>query len=121
MNGSFVIIFVISFAISFTIDPTPTVPEDTTDFHFSLSASDNSNNKNGKNDDKKIHDTKHVCPKCNSGSLTFEGTNAGKGKLIHTITCTCGFEWQETWALSNWSWLKSLSPDHHWTSKRWNQ
>ena len=54
MNGSYVIIFVISFAISFTIDPTPTGPEDTTDFHFSLSASDNSNNKNGKNDDKKI-------------------------------------------------------------------
>ena len=29
MNGSYVIIFMISFAISFTIDPTPTVPEDT--------------------------------------------------------------------------------------------
>ena len=52
MNGLYVIIFVITFAISFTIDPTPTVPEDTTDFHFSLSASDNSNNKYGKNDEK---------------------------------------------------------------------
>jgi hypothetical protein len=48
MNGSNVIIFMISFAISFTIDPTPTGPKDTTDFHFSLSASDNSNNKMGK-------------------------------------------------------------------------
>jgi hypothetical protein len=45
MNGSYVIIFMISFAISFAIDPTPTLPEDTTDFHFSMSASDNSNNK----------------------------------------------------------------------------
>jgi hypothetical protein len=45
MNGSSVIIFMISFAISFAIDPTPTRPEDTTDFHFSMSASDNSNNK----------------------------------------------------------------------------
>jgi hypothetical protein len=76
--------------LSLTIDPTPTGPKDTTDFHFSLSASDNSNNKNGKNGERKIQDTKHVCPKCNSGSLTFEGTNAGKGKLIQIITCTCG-------------------------------
>ena len=78
------------FLLSLTINPTPTVPEDTTDFHFSLSASDNSNNKNGKNGERKIHDTNHVCHKCNSGSLTFEGTNAGKGKLIQIITCTCG-------------------------------
>jgi hypothetical protein len=116
MNGSYVIIFVISLAIFFTIDPTPTVPEDTTDFHFSLSASDN--NKNAKNDVKKIQVTKHVCPKCISGSLTFEGTNAGEGKLIHTINCTCGFKWQEMWALTNWPWLKSSSPYDHWTSKR---
>ena len=115
MNGSYVIIFLISFATSFTIDPTPTGPEDTTDFHFFLSASDNSNNKNG---ERKIHNTKHVCPKCNSGSLTFEGTNTGNGKLIQTITCTCGFEWQETWILSNWFWLKSSSSDDHWTSNK---
>lgn len=107
----------ISFAIWFTIDPTPTLPEDTTDFH-SVSALDNSNNKNGKNDEKKIHDAKHVCPECNSRSLTFEGTNAGKGKLIQTTTCACGFEWQEKWALSNWLWLKSSSPDDHWCSNR---
>jgi hypothetical protein len=46
MNRWYVIIFMI-FLLSLAIDPTPTVPEDTTDFHFPLSASDNSNNKNG--------------------------------------------------------------------------
>jgi hypothetical protein len=75
--------------LSLTIDPTPTVPDDTLTSIF-LSASDNSNNKNGKNGERKFHDTSRVCHKCNSGSLTFEGTNAGKGKLIQIITCTCG-------------------------------
>lgn len=112
----------IALAISFTTDPTPTLPEDTTDLHISLSAADNNNNKNGKNDQNKIQDIKHFCPKCNSGSLTFEGTGTQKGKLIQTVTCeTCGFEWQEAWTLPNWFWLKSSSPDEHWTSKRWSQ
>ncbi|MGI8831326.1 MAG: hypothetical protein ACR2IS_01670 [Nitrososphaeraceae archaeon] len=108
----------ISSAIAFTVNPTPTVPGDTSDLYFSLSAADNSNNKNSKNDEKRIQNTKHACPRCNSGSLTFEGTSAGNGKLIQTITCICGFEWQETWALSNWFWLKSSSSDDHWTSNR---
>jgi hypothetical protein len=71
-----------------------------------------------KNGERKIHDTKHVCPKCNSGSLTFEGTNAGKGELIQTITRTCSIKWQETWTLSSWCWLKSSSSHDHWISNK---
>jgi len=26
-----------------------------------------------------------------------------------------------TWTLPNWFWLKSSSPDNHWTSERWDQ
>jgi hypothetical protein len=100
MNGSSVIIFMISFAISFAIDPTPTLPEDTTDFHFSMSASDNSNNKK--------------MAKMVRGKFMTQSTFV----LIQTITCTCGFEWQETWILSNWLWLKSSSSDDHWSSNR---
>jgi hypothetical protein len=37
------------------------------------------------------------------------------------INCKlCDYEWQETWILPNWFWLKSSSPVNHWTSERWN-
>ena len=121
MNGSYVIIFVISFAISFTIDPTPTVPRILPTFIFLCLLQTTAIIKMGKMMTRKFRTQSTFVHKCNSGSLTFEGTNSGSGKLIHTITCTCGFEWQETWALTNWFWLKSSSPDDHWTSKRWNQ
>jgi hypothetical protein len=32
----------------------------------------------------------------------------------------CSFEWQETWTLPNWLWLKSSQSNNHWTSDRWN-
>ena len=37
------------------------------------------------------------------------------------INCkACDHEWQESWILPNWFWLKSSSPNNHWTSERWN-
>lgn len=37
------------------------------------------------------------------------------------INCkACDYEWQESWILPNWFWLKSSSPNNHWTSERWN-
>ncbi len=114
------------FAICFTLDPTPTIAEDTTDktterylylYNTALTDSNNSD----KNDQKKNSDIKHSCPKCKSHDLTFEGLNTYGGKQIQLIDCTaCGYEWQEAWALPNWFWLKSTSPNNRWTSERWN-
>jgi DNA-directed RNA polymerase subunit M/transcription elongation factor TFIIS len=112
-------------AICFTLDPTPTIAEDTTDktierylYLCNTALTDNtSSDKNG----QKNSDVKHFCPKCKSHSLTFEGLSISEGKQIQLISCKdCGFEWQETWTLPNWFWLKSSSPNNHWTSERWN-
>ena len=111
-------------AICFTSDPTPTIAEDTTDkiierYLFNSALTDNNNGDNG--NQKKNADVKHYCPKCNSDSLSFEGLNTFEGKQIQLINCkVCDYEWQETWTLPNWFWLKSSSPDNHWTSERWN-
>jgi DNA-directed RNA polymerase subunit M/transcription elongation factor TFIIS len=104
------------FAICFISDPTPTIAEDTTDktierylylYNTTLTDSNNSD----KNDQKKDSDINHSCPKCKSHDLTFEGLNTYEGKQIQLIDCTvCGYEWQETWTLPNWYWLKSSSP-----------
>ena len=113
-------------AICFTLDPTPTIAEDTTDktmerYLYNIQSTDNNNN-DDKNDPKKKAEVKHSCPKCSSHSLTFEGLSISEGKQIQFIGCNdCSFEWQETWTLPNWFWLKSSSPDNHWTSERWDQ
>ena len=118
------IIFVIVLAICFTIDPTPTVVEDMTDktverYLYNTPSTDNNSNNNDKNDQKKNIDVNHSCPRCKSHSLTFEGLSTSEGKVVQLINCkSCSFEWQETWTLPNWFWLKSSSPDNHWTSKR---
>ena len=112
-------------AICFTLDPTPTIAEDTTDktmerYLYNIQSTDHNNN-DDKNDQKKKAEVKHSCPKCSSHSLTFEGLSISEGKQIQFIGCNdCSFEWQETWTLPNWFWLKSSSPDNHWTSDRWN-
>src|SRR5215204_7160495 len=113
---------VIALAICFTTDPTPTVAEDATDkiierYLYSIPSTDNNNNNDDKNDQKKKADVKHSCLKCSSHSLTFKGLGISEGKQIQFVSCNdCGFEWQETWTLPNWFWLKSSSPDSHWTS-----
>ena len=124
MQISFVFIFVIVLAICFTIDPTPTVVEDMTDkiverYLYNTPSTDNNSNNNDKNDQKKNIDVNHSCPRCKSHSLTFEGLSTSEGKVVQLINCkSCSFEWQETWTLPNWFWLKSSSQDNHWTSKR---
>jgi DNA-directed RNA polymerase subunit M/transcription elongation factor TFIIS len=118
-----VLILVAVLAVCFTTDPTPTVAEDTTDktlerYLYSTPFTDNDNKNNDKNDSNNV---KHFCPKCKSHSLTFEGLSTSEGNQIQLINCkACGFEWQETWTLPNWFWLKSSSPANHWTSERWN-
>ena len=124
MKSSFVLSLVIALAVCFTTDPTPTMAEDTTDkiterYLYNIPSTDNNNNDDDKNDQKKKADIKHSCSKCSSHSLTFEGLGISEGKQIQFIGCNdCSFEWQETWILPNWFWLKSSSPDNHWTSER---
>ena len=126
MRTSFVFILVIILAICFTIDPTPTIAEDMTDkiverYLYNTLSTDNSNGNinDDKKDQNKNVDVKHSCPRCSSHSLTFEGLSTSKGKVVQLINCkSCSFEWQETWTLPNWFWLKSSSPDNHWTSDR---
>lgn len=125
MRAWLVLFLFFTLAICFTLDPTPTIAEDTTDktierylYLYNTALTDNtSSDKNG----QKNSDVKHFCPKCKSHSLTFEGLSISEGKQIQLISCKdCGFEWQETWTLPNWFWLKSSSPNNHWTSERWN-
>ena len=107
-------------------DPTPTIAEDTTDktierylYLYNNAITDNTSN--DKNDQNKNSDVKHFCARCKSDSLTFEGLSISEGKQIQIINCkACGYEWHETWTLPNWFWLKSRSPDNHWTSDKWN-
>ena len=124
MQTWLVLILFFVFIICFILDPTPTIVEDATDKtgerYLYNTALTNSNNSD-KNDQKKNSDVKHSCPKCKSHSLSFEGLSINEGKQIQLIECkACGYEWQETWVLPNWFWLKSSSPDNHWTSERWN-
>jgi len=130
MRVSFVLILVIILAICFTSDPTPTVVEDMTDktierYLYNTPSTDNNNsNNNDKNDQKKNVDVKHSCHRCKSHSLTFEGLSTSEGKVVQLINCkSCSFEWQETWTLPNWFWLKSSTylPYNHWTVIRWNE
>jgi hypothetical protein len=121
MRTIFVLVFVIILAISFVIDPTPTVVEDMTDQTIERSLYNTVSIDNYNNVQKNNADANHYCPKCNSHSLSFEALDTAEGKRIHLINCNdCNFEWQEIWSLPNWFWLKSSSPDNHWTSERWN-
>jgi|SRR5215207_224189 len=124
MRTLFVLFLVIILVICFTTDPTPTVVQDMTEttkerYLYYTSSTDNSNsNNNDKNDQKKNIDVNHFCSKCNSHSLSFEGLDTATGRQIQLINCNdCGFEWQETWTLPNWFWLKSSLPYNHWTSE----
>jgi DNA-directed RNA polymerase subunit M/transcription elongation factor TFIIS len=121
-----VLILFFVFAICFTSDPTPTIAEDTTDKtgerYLNLYNSALADNNNSDKNNQKNSDLKHFCPKCKSHSLTFEGLNTYKGEQIQLINCSaCEYEWQETWILPNWFWIKSSSPNNHWTSERWNK
>jgi predicted Zn-ribbon and HTH transcriptional regulator len=121
MRAWLVLILFSVMAVCFTLDPTPTIAEDTTDKTIERYLLNGTLTDNNNGDQKKNVDVKHFCPKCKSQSLSFEGLNTYEGRQIQLINCkTCGYEWQETWMLPNWFWLKSSSPDSHWTTERWN-
>lgn len=124
MRAWLVLILFSVMAVCFTLDPTPTIAEDTTDMmieRYLYNASSTENKNSDKGDQKKNSNGKHFCPKCTSYSLTFEGLSIHEGKQIQLINCkACGHAWQETWTLTNWFWIKSSLPDNHWTSERWN-
>jgi DNA-directed RNA polymerase subunit M/transcription elongation factor TFIIS len=126
MRAWHVLLLFFVLAICFTLDPTPTIAEDTTDkiierYLYLHNTALTDNTSSDKNDQKKNSDVNHFCPKCKSQSLTFESLSISEGKQIQLINCkACDHEWQETWTLPNWFWLKSSSPHNHWTSERWN-
>ena len=82
MRTWLLLILVALLAICFTLDPTPTIAEDTTDKIierqlYNIHFTDNNNN-GDKNDQTKNVDARHFCPKCKSHSLSFEGLNIDK-------------------------------------------
>jgi hypothetical protein len=108
--------------ILFSIDPdTSLVAADNVprQNYRDIASSDDKSNRDKSNN--KIQNGEHLCPVCQSNSLSFESINTYSGNQIQLINCkVCDYEWQETWILPNWFWLKSSSPDNHWTSQRWN-
>jgi hypothetical protein len=91
-----------------------------------IASSNYKSNKDKSNN--KIQNCERPCPQCKSLFLTAQpiniateqDINTDQGQSVQSIKCrNCGFQWQETWRLPNWIWLKSSSPDNHWTQK-WN-
>jgi hypothetical protein len=121
MNTALPFSIILPVLILFSIDPDTTLVADNTQklYYRDIVVTDDKLNKD--KSVKKIQYDKHLCPNCESRSLSFEGLDTYEGKRIQLINCkVCGYEWQETWTLPNWFWLKSSSPDSHWTSERWN-
>ncbi len=119
MNTALPFSIILPVIFLFSIDPDTTLVADNTQklYYRDIVVTDDNKAKS----DKKIRYDKHLCPNCESHSLSFEGLNSTEGKQIQLINCKlCDYEWQETWILPNWFWLKSSSPVNHWTSERWN-
>jgi hypothetical protein len=121
MNTALSFSIVLPVLIIFSIDPDTTLLADNTQklSYRDIVVTDDKLNKDRSN--KKIQNYKHLCPNCESHSLSFESLNTYEGKQIQLINCkSCDYKWQESWTLPNWFWLKSSSPNNHWTSERWN-
>jgi hypothetical protein len=119
MNTALPFSIILPVIFLFSIDPDTTLVADNTQklYYRDIVVTDDNKAKS----DKKIRYDKHLCPNCESHSLSFEGLNSTEGKQIQLINCKlCDYEWQETWILPNWFWLKSSPPVNHWTSERWN-
>jgi DNA-directed RNA polymerase subunit M/transcription elongation factor TFIIS len=108
--------------IVFSIDPdTSLVIDNTYKINYRDTASEIDDKRRDKSSNNSIQNDKHICLNCESLNLSFESLNTYSGKQIQLINCrVCDYEWQETWILPNWFWLKSSSPNNHWTSERWN-
>jgi hypothetical protein len=111
--------------VLFSFDPNTSLVADNTykPNYRDIAASDDKSNKDKINN---IQNGERLCPQCKSLSLTAQPINpdteqqtkTDQGQSIQSLTCQdCGFQWQETWRLPNWIWLKSSSPDNHWTQK----
>jgi hypothetical protein len=109
--------------IIFSIDPdTSLVADNAYKINYRDTASEIDDKRRDKSsNNSRIQNDKHICPNCESFNLSFESLNTHLGKQIQLINCrVCNYEWQETWILPNWFWLKSSSSNNHWTSERWN-
>ena len=123
MNTALPFSIVLAVLIVFSIDPdTSLVIDNNYKINYRDTASEIDDKRRDKSsNNNRIQNDKHICPNCESLNLSFESLNTYSGKQIQLINCrVCGYEWQETWILPNWFWLKSSSPDNHWTSERWN-
>jgi hypothetical protein len=121
MNSALPFSILLPVLILFSIDPDTSLVADITykQTYGDIASSDDKSDKHKTN--YKMQNGEHLCPICQSNSLSFEGLNIYEGKQIQLINCkVCDYEWQETWKLPNWYWIKSSSPDNHWTSERWN-
>ena len=114
--------------VLFSFDPNTSLVADNTykPNYRDIATSDDKSNKDKSNNE--IQNGERLCPQCKSHLLTNQpinteteqDTNTDRGQSVQSIKCRdCGFQWQETWRLPNWIWLKSSSPDNHWT-QRWN-
>ena len=115
MNTGLHLSIVLAVLILFSVDPKTSLVADYVhkqNYKISVVPDDK------RNTSYKLQNGEHICPKCESHSLSFKALNAYEGKQIQLISCkTCDFEWQETWTLPNWFWIKSSLLDNHWTSE----
>jgi hypothetical protein len=114
MNTALPFSIILPVLILFSIDPDTSLLADNTQKinHRDIVVTDDKLNKDKSN--KKIQNDKHLCPNCESHSLSFESLNTYEGKRIQLINCkSCDYEWQESWTLPNWFWLKLSSPNIH--------
>jgi DNA-directed RNA polymerase subunit M/transcription elongation factor TFIIS len=122
LNTALHLSIVLPVLILFSIDPDTSLVADNNVLkqnYRDIVVSDDKSDKHKANHN--LQNGEHLCPVCQSNSLSFESLNTHKGNQIQLINCkVCDYEWQETWTLPNWYWLKSSSPDNHWTSERWN-
>ena len=103
--------------VLFSFDPNTSLVADNTykPNYRDIATSDDKSNKDKSNNE--IQNGERLCPQCKS----HLDTNTDRGQSVQSIKCQdCGFQWQETWRLPNWIWLKSSSQDNNEDSERWN-
>ena len=122
LKGEAVEVIILAVLVIFSLDPdTSLVADNVFKINYRDTASVIDDKPRYKISNNKIQNDQHHCPRCESHYLAFESLNTYEGKQIQLINCkTCEYEWQESWILPNWFWLKSSSQDNHWTSERWN-
>jgi hypothetical protein len=126
MNTAIPFSIVLTVLILFSIDPETSLLADKTykQNYRDIVVSDDKLNKDKSKDI--VQNGEHLCPQCKSHFLTVQpidntGIETNGGQSVQSIKCRdCGSQWKEIWTLPNWFWLKSSSPDNHWTFEKWN-